>query len=198
MLLLSRELAECQSPRVSCTANCSHALANTDTSPVKDLYVQRSACMKNGRCFPISGSEVRKTVRCSTDIKENLWLWCSRIFWLSFFWKKSCDSTLRHQKLFPIGRQEVSVLSSLSCWAWYWWGIIVAFRLPMHGGFHLRRKHPNPPNRIRIRSATQRAWVLDLDASSRREGISTKTSLAQSPQLKEMTFKISIVVFQTL
>ena len=50
----------------------------------------------------------------------------------------------------------------------------------MHGGFHLRRNHPNPPNRIRIRSATQRAWALDLEASSQREGISTKTGLAQS------------------
>ena len=48
-------------------------------------------------------------------------------------------------------------------------------------GFHLpRRSHPNPPNRIRIRSATQRAWALDLEASSQREGISTTTSLAQS------------------
>ena len=61
----------------------------------------------------------------------------------------------------------------------------------MHGGFHLRRKHPNPPNRIRIRSATQRAWVLDLEASSRREGISTKTSLAKKSQLKEKTSRMS-------
>ena len=91
---------------------------------------------------------------------------------------KSSDSTLHHQELSPNERQEVSVLSSLSCWAWCWWGI--NSRLQIANAWRLPPATKKSSESNRIRSATQRAWVLDLEASSRREGISTKTSPALS------------------
>ena len=101
---------------------------------------------------------------------------------------KSSDSTLHHQELSPNERQEVSVLSSLSCWAWCWWGI--NNRLQIANAWRLPPATKKSSESNWIRSATQRAWVLDLEASSRREGISTKTSLAQSLSWKKWNANI--------
>ena len=101
---------------------------------------------------------------------------------------KSSDSTLHHQELSPNERQEVSVLSSLSCWAWCWWGI--NSRLQIANAWRLPPATKKSSESNWIRSARQRAWVLDLEASSRREGISTKTSLAQSLSWKKWNANI--------
>ena len=157
------------------------------TCPCEDGHKPRPLCSKEclheyGSCFPISGSEVRKiAVLCSTDIKKTSDY--DAVLFFAFLFKKSWYSTLRHQKLSPNERQEVSVLSSLSCWAWCWWGI--NSRLQIANAWRLPPATKKSSESNRIRSATQRAWVLDLEASSRREGISTKTSLAQSHSWKK-------------
>ncbi len=118
--------------------------------PSERPFCSKECLHENGSCFPISGSEVRKiAVLCSTDIKKPLTM--TQSYFLTFLLlKKSCDST-SHQKLSQIERQEVSVLSSLSCWAWYWWGInnrlqiANAWRLPpAQKASESSESNPNP------------------------------------------------------
>ena len=64
------------------TCPCEHG-----HKPSERPLCSKECLQENGNCFPISGSEVRKVaVLCSTDIKENLWLWRSLIFWLYIMW----------------------------------------------------------------------------------------------------------------